>query len=86
MTCGTQISETLIPIFFTDFGVKRWCQYLPFVAADSPPFASDDVLSSPGLTFCIHSLIFLASFIIGYSWKPIIASKSFDFFKDQVVL
>ena len=35
MGCGKQISEVLTPVFKTDFGVKSWCQFIPFSADDS---------------------------------------------------
>lgn len=85
MTCGAHISKTLLPIFFTDFGIQSWCKYVPFMMPEEESFTQQEVLSSPGLTFLVHVLIFCASFIIGYSWKPIIASKNFDIFKNQVM-
>ena len=42
-----------------------------------------EVLESPILTLVVHLVVFWTSFIIGYSWKPVIASKNFDIFKNQ---
>ena len=44
MGCGKQISEVLIPVFKTDFGVKSWCQFIPFSADDNSSLEDEVIL------------------------------------------
>ena len=44
MGCGKQISEVLTPVFKTDFGVKSWCQFIPFSADDNSSLEDEVIL------------------------------------------
>jgi hypothetical protein len=58
-------------------------KYIPMVQPDELEMV--EYVSSPIFTMVVHTLIFAACFVIGYSWKPIVGTESFSLLKDQVV-
>ena len=56
MSCGTKVSEALLPVFRTDFGVTKWCHYLPFVEKENVFYLNWDanILSMPEFIFFVR--------------------------------